>query len=133
LISSPITSLEVAHDHGIGVRADHRANEIVRGRDVGDPVAQGLALRIFERLGAAGDWVHRRSQQLHSLDVHLLALDVARPHVDLRMQPKHRAGHSDGYAMRSRSRLRNHALLPHRTRQQRLAEGIVEGMGAAVH
>ena len=54
----------------------------MRGFDVGDPVAQGLADGVFQGARAAVDGPDLRPQGLHPENVRRLALDVLDAHVD---------------------------------------------------
>ena len=40
--------VEVAHHRRIGMRAQHAAQQIMRGADIGDPVAHGLVDGVFQ-------------------------------------------------------------------------------------
>ena len=51
LVADP--ALEVAHDRGVRVRAHRRPEHVVRGLDVGHPVAHRLVDRVLERGRAA--------------------------------------------------------------------------------
>ena len=50
--------LQVAHERRVGRRADGRADDVVRGVDVGDPVADRLRRRLLERARAGVDRRH---------------------------------------------------------------------------
>ena len=59
--------LEVAHHPGIGIGSDHRADDVMGGRDVGDPVAERLVGGVLERAGAGGDRHHRGAEEAHPI------------------------------------------------------------------
>ena len=44
--------LEIAHHHRVRMRAQHRAQQVVRGAHVGGPVAHGLVDRVLQRARA---------------------------------------------------------------------------------
>ena len=48
-------AMEIADHHRIRMRAQRRAKQVVRGLDVGDPVAHRLADRVLQRAAAVGD------------------------------------------------------------------------------
>ena len=70
---APDHGLELAHHHRVRVRAEHRAEDVVRGRDVGDPVAQRLVDRVLERARARVHADDLGAEQLHPIDVERLA------------------------------------------------------------
>jgi hypothetical protein len=94
--------------------------------DVGHPVADGLVDGVLERAAAAAHRAHLRPQQLHAVDVGLLAGDVDLAHVDHALQPQQRRGRGRGHAVLPRARLGHDALLAHAPHQQRLAQGVVD-------
>ena len=51
------------------VRAEHAAEHVVRGADVGDPVAHGFVDGIFESARAGVDAADFGSEQAHAVDV----------------------------------------------------------------
>ena len=123
-------ALEVAHEHRIRVRAHRRAEAVVRGLDVGDPVAQGLADGILERSRAAVDRPHLRAQGLHPQDVRGLAADVLDAHVDDARDLQQSAGGGRGHAVHAGAGLGDDAALAEAPGQQHLAQGVVELVSA---
>ncbi len=70
-------------DHGwIRMRAKDRAEEIVRGAHVGDPVAHGFVDGVFQCAAAGIDGDDLRAEQAHARDVERLTRHVFRAHVD---------------------------------------------------
>mmetsp|Transcript_16910 Transcript_16910/g.33079 ORF Transcript_16910/g.33079 Transcript_16910/m.33079 type:complete len:488 (-) Transcript_16910:324-1787(-) len=118
--------LEVAHDGGEGVGPDGRSDEVVRGGDVGHPVAHRLVDRVLERRRARAHWVHRRAQHLHSEDVERLPLHVLGAHVNDALETEQRAHRGGGDAVLSGARLGDDALLSEAQREQALADGVVD-------
>ena len=117
---------------GIRIGAHHRADDVVRGRHVGDPVAQRLVGRVLERAGARLDRHHRRAEQLHPVDVERLARDVLGAHVHHALEPEARADRGGGDAVLSRAGLGDDAPLAHPEREQRLADRVVDLVRAGV-
>ena len=72
-------AVEVADHLGERVRAGHGAEDVVRRRDVGDPVAQRLVDGVLERLAAVVDGHDLGAEQPHPGDVEGLALGVLAP------------------------------------------------------
>src|SRR5205085_1937479 len=72
-------------------RADRRAEDVVRVRDVRDPVADRLGDRLLQRPRARLDRDDARPEQVHPLHVGLLAADVLGAHVDDALDPQPRA------------------------------------------
>ena len=124
--------LEVAHHPGIGIGADDRADDVVRGGDVGDPVAERLVGRVLERAGAGLDRNHRRAEQLHAVHVERLAGHVLRAHVDHALEPEPGAHRRGRDAVLARAGLGDDAPLAHAPREQRLADRVVDLVGAGV-
>mmetsp|Transcript_17886 Transcript_17886/g.46262 ORF Transcript_17886/g.46262 Transcript_17886/m.46262 type:complete len:219 (+) Transcript_17886:666-1322(+) len=124
--------LEVAHDGREGVRADGRADQVVRGAHVGHPVAHRLVDGVFERLGPRVDRVHLRAEHLHPEHVERLAADILRPHVHDALEPHERAHGGGGDAVLPRASLGDDALLVQPLRQQRLPNRVVDLVRARV-
>src|SRR3712207_7213588 len=62
----PYTTLFRSHHARDGVRAGHRAEQVVRAVDVGHPVAQGLVDGVLEGPRAGGDRDHRGAEDRKS-------------------------------------------------------------------
>ena len=99
-------ALEVAHQRRVRRRADGRADHVVSGRDVRDPVADRRADRLLQRPRAGLDRLDPRAQQPHPLDVGPLAAHVLGAHVDdaLEARAARRRSRSRRRAGRRRSR-----------------------------
>jgi len=124
--------LEIADHGGIGMRAQHRAQEIVRRADRSGPVAHGLVDRVLERAAAGGDRDDLGAEELHPLHVRALPLHVDLAHVDAALKPDARAGGCGRDSVLPRARLRDDAGLPHPPREERLADGVVDLVRARV-
>ena len=114
------------------MRAGGRADQVVGGLDVRDPVAQRLVHRVLQRAGARRDRIHLGAQKLHAKDVRLLPLDVGGAHVDDAGQAEARADGRGGDAVLARAGLGDDAGLAHAARQKDLAEAIVDLVRAGV-
>ena len=90
------------------------------------PVTQRLVGRIFERARAGLDHMHLGPKQLHAKDVEALAANVFGAHVDFALQAEVGGCGGGGHAVLAGTGLRDHPLLAHTDRQQRLAERIVD-------
>ena len=73
------------------MRAQRRAEQVMRVGDVGDPVAHGLADGVFQGAAAVGDGDDLRAQQAHAEDVEALAAHVLFAHVDGAVETEQRA------------------------------------------
>ena len=125
-------AVEIADHHGIGMRAQGGAEEVVGGPHVGDPVAQRLVDRVLQRLGAA---LHRNdagAEELHAEHVEGLSRDVHAPHVDLAFEAEESGRGGGGHAMLARPRLRDDPALAHALREESLAEHVVDLVRAGV-
>jgi hypothetical protein len=90
--------------------------------------AETASFKVRARL----DRRHLGAQQLHPVDVRRLPADVLGAHVDDAFEPQERAGGGGGDAVLARPGLGDDPLLPHPLRQQRLAERVVDLVGAGV-
>mmetsp|Transcript_19494 Transcript_19494/g.49213 ORF Transcript_19494/g.49213 Transcript_19494/m.49213 type:complete len:530 (+) Transcript_19494:73-1662(+) len=118
--------LEVAHDRGERVRADGRADDVVGGTHVSDPVAHRLVDRILERLRPARDAGHRGAEDLHAEHVECLTAHVLLAHVHGAVQVEQSAGSGSGHAVLARAGLRDDALLANALGKQALRERVVD-------
>ena len=124
--------LEVA-DHGrVRRRAGHGADDVEGVADVGDPVAQRLVHGVLEGARAALHGDDGGAEQAHAHDVELLAAHVLAAHVDGALEVEQRAGGRRGHAVLAGAGLGDHAGLAHALGEQRLAEHVVDLVGAGV-
>ncbi len=130
--SSPITLCRSRTRAGKGRRADRRADHVVGAVDVRDPVADRLADRLLQRAGAGLDRDHLGAQQPHPLDVRLLAANVLAAHVDDALQAEQRAGRRRRHAVLAGAGLGDDPRLAHPPGEQRLADRVVDLVGARV-
>ena len=84
------------------------------------------------RARAAGDRPDLRAQQLHAEHVGPLPADVFLAHVDHAVQSEAGAGRGRGHAVLAGARLGDHPPLAHAARQQRLAQRVVDLVGAGM-
>jgi hypothetical protein len=124
--------VEIAHHHRIRMRTGHGADDVERVGDVGDPVAHRFVQRILQRLRAGGHRHHLGTEQLHAIDVDLLALDIDRAHVDHALQAEARRHRGAGHAVLAGAGLGDDARLAHALGDQRLADGVVDLVRAGV-
>ena len=112
--------------------AHDRADAVVRALDARDPLAHRVVDRVLERGAARVDRHHLGAEQPHPPHVERLALDVDRTHVDRALEPEQRRRGGGGDAVLTGARLRDHALLAHAPRQQRLTQHVVDLVRAGV-
>ena len=124
--------LKIADHRGIGMRAENGAEEIVRGADVGDPIAHGLVDGVLERAAAGIDGDDLRAEHAHARDVEGLARHVFRAHVDDALEAEMRGDGGGSDAVLARARFRDNARLAHLHGQQALADGVIDFMRAGV-
>ena len=101
------------------------STELIQSR-----IASLIASRKCPR--AAGHGPHLGAQQLHAEHVGLLAANVFFAHVDDALQAEAGTGRGGGHAVLAGAGLGDHALLAHPQREQRLAERVVDLVGAGV-
>ena len=124
--------MEVAHHRRERVRPEDRAEDVVRRRRRRDPVPHRLVDRVLERARAARHRHDGRAEELHPVDVEGLPFDVDGAHVDDALEAEERARGRRRDAVLPRSRLGDDARLAHPLREERLAEGVVDLVGARV-
>ena len=125
--------LEVAHHARIGVRPEHRAQHVVGVAHVGHPVAQRLVDGVLERPAARVDGRDLGAEQPHALDVEPLAAHVLLAHVDgAGLSPSSAAAVAVATPCWPAPVSAITRRLPMRLGEQRLAEGVVDLVGAGV-
>ena len=130
LVADP--PLEVADDRRVGVRAHRRAEHVVGRLDVRDPVPHRVVDRVLERRAAARDRPDLGAERAHPEDVGPLALDVLGAHVDDARQPEQGTGGRGRDAVLAGAGLGDDPGLAEPPGQQRLAQRVVDLVGAGV-
>ena len=128
----PDHALEVTNQGGKRVRPEHRAQHVVGVVDARHPVAQRLVDRVLEGTASRLHLAHLGAEQLHALDVQMLAARILDPHVDRAGEPAACRGRRGGHAVLACAGFGDHARLAHATRQQALADRVVDLVGAGV-
>ena len=105
--------LEVAHHRRVGMRSDDRAEDVMRGPDIGDPVADRLVDRVLQRTAPGRYRSDLGPEQVHPLDVHGLPPNVLGSHVDDAVQPELGAHGRRSDAVLAGAGLRDDPLLAH--------------------
>ena len=98
----------------------------MRGLDGRDPVAQRFVDRVLERRAPARDGHDVGAEALHPEHVERLALDVDRAHEHEAVEPEQCRRGGGGHAVLTRAGLGDDALFAHSSREQRLAEHVVD-------
>ena len=120
-------------DHGrIRMRAEDRAEKIVRGADVGNPVAHGLVDGIFERATAGADADDFGAQHAHAGNVESLAGHVFGAHVDGAFEAEMRGDGGRGDSVLACAGFGDDARLLHLHGEEALADGVVDLVCAGV-
>ena len=130
LVADP--PLEVPDDRRVRVRAHRGAQDVVRGLDVRDPVAHRLVDGVLERRGAGGDGPDLRAQRPHAEHVRGLAADVLLAHEHDAREAEQGARGGGGDAVLAGAGLRDDPGLAEPAGEQRLAERVVDLVGAGV-
>ena len=125
-------SMKIAHHRRIRMRAQHAAQQVVRGAHVGHPVAHGFVDRVFQCARAGSHAAHFGAQQAHAKDIQFLPPHVFRAHVDDALEAQQRAHGGGGDAMLSGAGFGDHAMLAHALDQQRLSQAVVDLVRAGV-
>ena len=104
----------------------------MRALDVGHPIAHGFADGVFQGPASRVDAHHFGAQQAHAEDIETLAAHVFGTHVHDAFQAEQGAHRGSGDAVLPGPRFRDDALLAHAARQQRLAQRVVNLVGAGM-
>ncbi len=99
---------------------------------VGHPVAHRFVQGILQGRRAGRHRHHGRAQQLHPVDVDLLAFDIGGAHVDHAFQAQPGGHGGTGHAVLAGAGLGDDARLAHPAGQQGLADGVVDLVRAGV-
>ena len=124
--------LEVADERRVRGRADRGADDVVGVGDVRDPVADRGADRLLQGPGTGLDGLDLRSEEPHPLHVRALAAHVLGAHVDDTVEAEEGAGRRRRDPVLAGPGLGDYPALAHPLRQQRLADGVVDLVGAGV-
>jgi hypothetical protein len=114
------------------MRPGDGADDVEGVLDVGHPVAHRLVERVLERAAAGLHRNHLGAQKLHAIDVLGLAHDVFAAHVDHALHAVARRDRGGSHPVLARAGFGDHARLAHAPGQQRLADGVVDLVGAGV-
>ena len=114
------------------MRSSCRADDVVGGFNISDPIAHRFVEGVFEGLGSATDRMDFCTEELHSENVQLLPNDVFLAHVHLALQSKQGAGRSRCDAVLTRTGLGNDSLLAHSDGKQGLTDGVIDLVRAGV-
>ncbi len=117
---SPDDGLQIAHDHGIGMRPQRRAQQIVAVAQGSGPIAQGGVDSVLQGAAAVVDRPHLGAQKAHAQYVGLLPAHILGAHVDDAGHPQQGRGGGRGHAMLARARLGDQSRLAHALGQQGL-------------
>ena len=124
--------LKITHDRRKRVWAHDRAEAVVRVLDAARPLTHRLGNRILQGAGAVGDRDHLRSEKAHLVDIERLALRIHLPHENHALHPHERRDRRGRHTVLARTGLCDEAGLAHLLREQRLAEAVVDLVGARV-
>ncbi len=125
-------AVKIPHHHGVGMRAQCRAEQVMRGMNVGHPIAHGLADGILQRPAAARNAHHFRAEQTHAEDVQALSPHVLFAHVDDAFESKESAHRSGCHAMLAGAGFGDDPLLAHPPSEQSLPQAVVDLVRAGV-
>lgn len=124
--------LQFPHDGRVGMRPYGAAQQVEGVVGVGHVVAQGLVHGVLQGAAAALNLEHFGPQHLHAKDIQALAGGVHSPHEDGAAQPQARRRRGGGNTVLPRPGLGHHMPLAHAFGQERLAQGVVQLVGAGV-
>src|SRR5437016_5287915 len=125
-------AMKIAHHYRVWVSSEDRSEQVMRGANIGDPIAHGLVNGIFERAGTRIHWPHFSPKQTHAKDVQLLAPHVLAAHIDYAFKSEQRADRGAGHTVLTCSRFGDDAPLAHAPRKESLANAVVDFVRAGV-
>ena len=114
------------------MRPEHAAQQIMRGADIGHPVAHGFVDGVLQSARAGIHAAHFGAEQPHAEDVKLLAAHVLGAHVDNTLETEERCDRGRCHAMLPGAGFRDDAMLAHALDQQRLPKTVVDLVRAGV-
>ena len=114
------------------MRSQHAAQKVMRGADIGHPVAHGFVDGVLQGARTRVHAAHLGAQQLHAEDVQLLPPHVFRPHVNHALHAKERAHGCGRDPVLAGAGFGDDAMLAHASRQQRLPDAVVDLVRAGV-
>ena len=114
------------------MRADDRAEAVVRRLDRAHPIAEGLVGGVAQGARAAADRPHFGAEQFHAEDVGPLPADVFLAHVDHAFQPERAQAVAVATPCCPAPVSAITRALAHAPGQERLAERVVDLVGAGV-
>src|ERR1051326_2695097 len=118
--------MEVADHRGIGVRAKHAAEQVMRGTNICDPVTHSFVDCVLQSTRASLDATNFCAQQPHAENVQFLATHVFGAHVNHALKPEQSANRRCSDTVLTGSGFSNHAILTHPFDEQGLAEAVVD-------
>ena len=124
--------LEIAHQLRIRMRTGGGADDIKRVIHIRRPIAQRLVQRVLQRAAARRDRDDSRAEQFHAIDIRRLPLHIIRAHINDTFQTEAGGDRRARHAVLPRARLRNQPRFAEAFCQQRLADGVVNLVGAGV-
>ena len=119
-------AVEVAHHPREGSRPGDRAQKVVRGVDVGNPIAHRFIDGIFESLTSRGDGNDGCAEQLHSSHIESLALGVFVTHVNNALQTHQRCGSCRSNTVLASAGLGDDSALAHASGEEGLTKNVVD-------
>src|SRR5689334_11337342 len=125
-------TVKIAHHERVRMWTKRAAEQVVGIGNIRDPIAQRFVDRILQCARTGIHFAHFSTEQLHAKDVQLLASHVFGAHVDHAIETEERADSRSRNAVLARAGFRDDALLVHATRQQHLADRVVDFVRAGV-
>ncbi len=108
------------------MRAEHRAQYIMSGAHVRDPIAHRFVDCFLERGLAGGDWNNFRSEKFHARDVQRLPFHVDLAHVNDACATKPRRYGRGGDTVLTGAGFGDDAAFAHSLREQDLSERVID-------
>src|ERR1700733_493525 len=124
--------LKIADHLRIRMWPQHRAEQIMSGAHVCDPIAHRLIDRVLQRAAACLNANHFSAEKAHAKHIQPLPLHVFRAHIHRARKSQSRRHGCRRHAVLSRASLRNHSLFLHAHSKQALPDAVIDFVRAGV-
>ena len=125
-------AMKVAHHHGVGMRAQGTAKNVMSVAHVGDPVAKRFVNGFLQGLLASFNSADIRSEQFHADDIEVLTLHVNGAHVNDTFEPETGRYRRGGDAVLTGPGFSDNAFLAKSLGEEDLTQRVVDLVGSGM-
>jgi hypothetical protein len=124
--------VKITNHHRVRMRAEGGPEQVMRGFNVGDPIAHRLAYGVFQSCAAIRDTGYFGAQQPHSKYIEALAAHVLFAHINPALEAEQGAYGCGGYAVLAGAGFSDNPMLAQASGNQYLSQAIVDLMRASM-